>query len=113
LWRDEYAAHPLRRASSDVGRARELAVCYLGIMDEQDFLSRVLYATDQQNRHAGVGLPIEHTYAADTYAWISRAEKSGHVRVSNGRATITDEGRQRLAQLIGKPLYPIPKFPRD
>lgn len=81
-------------------------------MDERKFLQLVLTATDQRN-HAGPGIDNKHSYAADTYAWIAKAERSGHVRVANGRATITDLGRQRLVELTGQPLYPIPKFPKD
>ena len=80
-------------------------------MDEKQFLLRVLHATDKKRGHAGAGIEYKHTYAADTYAWIAKAERAGHVQVANGRATITDKGRQRLVELTGKPLYPVPKFP--
>jgi hypothetical protein len=81
-------------------------------MDETKFLQLVLHATDQRS-HAGPGIEYKHTHHADSYAWIARAERSGHVRVANGRATITDLGRQRLVELTGQPLYPIPKFTKD
>jgi hypothetical protein len=81
-------------------------------MDEAKFLSLLLYASDQRS-HAGPGLDYKHSYQADTYAWIAKAEKSGHAQIANGCATITDKGRQRLVELTGKPLYPIPKFPKD
>jgi hypothetical protein len=81
-------------------------------MDEKQFLLTLLYATDTRS-HAGPGIENRHTYQADTYAWIAKAERTGHAVVRNGRAIITDEGRQRLLVLTGKPLYPIPRFPES
>ena len=41
-------------------------------------------ASSQDNKRglAGAGIEYKHTYAADTYAWIAKAERAGHVQVA-------------------------------
>jgi hypothetical protein len=85
-------------------------------MTESDYLSLVLDATDRYQGHAGRGTQVEQTgpYATEIQAYTAQLTAQGFVDLANGRATITDLGRQHLVSLRGKLLYPMENlFPRE
>jgi hypothetical protein len=75
-------------------------------MTETEILSFLVNVTDNYASHSGQGFSLagcnERTYLA--YA---EARRNGYAELRNDRAVITDAGRQRLAQLLGRPIYPV------
>ena len=76
-------------------------------MTETEILSFLVFATDHSMSHGGgPGFSLDGCNER-TYQAYADARRNGHAELRNGRAVITDAGRQRLAQLLGRPIYPV------